>query len=77
MVRKVFSPVKIFPLHSPARGVMFPKVPDHCTSTPADAGLCAQALSLSAEKAGGAPRIAQDGVRLIPYVNARLFKRVY
>ena len=56
---------------------MFPKVHDHCTSTSAEAGLCAQALSLNAENAKGVLRIAQDGVCLVPYVIASLFHCVY
>ena len=53
---------------------MFSKVHDHCTSASADAGICAQALSLGAQKAGGVPRVIQDGVCLIPYVIASLFQ---
>ncbi|KAM0804772.1 putative polyamine transporter [Usnea florida] len=49
---------------------MFPKVHDHCTSTSADAGLCAHALDLSPENTEGVPRIAQDGVCLIPQPSA-------
>ena len=56
---------------------MFPKIHNHCTSTSADAGLCVQALSLSAESAEGVPVVAQDGVCLVPYVIPSPFHCVY